>query len=94
MHLEGGGKIKQPRTIYIVEAIGLNCVKIGISTGTAGLRIETLQVGCPVKLELLVCFPGTPKTEASLHRRFEKEKIHGEWFTLTSSLRNFIASKK
>ena len=67
--------------IYFVQAEIGGPVKIGYTIAeSAGKRVAELQCGCPWPLKLVFTMPGTPQTEAKLHRRFAHLRVHGEWF--------------
>lgn len=55
-------------------------VKIGFTRGEVGYRLADLQVGCPETIELAASIPGDMSDEAALHRRFEGQRLRGEWF--------------
>lgn len=84
-----------PHTVYFIEAIGANAIKIGcIERGCEFrimMRITVFQVGCPFELKLL----GTTgrHREERLHFRFAKDHIRGEWFRASLELRDFIQAK-
>lgn len=71
--------------IYVVEAIGIGVVKVGMTRDDAYVRMGSLQVGSPVKLRLAHEFVLDETIDL---RRFEKYAhgllhehwIHGEWF--------------
>lgn len=68
-------------TVYIMQALGTDRVKIGHTKGNPYKRLDDLQTGCPFKLDILVAIPGEGKPfEKKLHRLFKKYRIHGEWF--------------
>jgi hypothetical protein len=61
-------------------------VKIGIASDVTK-RINTLQIGQPIKLKLLACFavpPAQAKTiERRAHRAFAEHRMSGEWFAVS-----------
>ena len=71
---------------YFIEGIGTGLVKIGRTTSLAS-RFHSLQYGSPTPLRLL---GATHIPEARLHKRFASVRQHGEWFTFTDEIRNFI----
>lgn len=67
-------------------------VKIGF---TGQLRNRLVSIKSKIggrKLELLGTLPGGRELERQLHTRFAHLRQHGEWFTLTDEIREFIAS--
>lgn len=55
-------------------------VKIGWTTGDPRARIDALQNGNPIQLELIGAVAGDPFREAQLHRIASDAQVHGEWF--------------
>lgn len=64
-------------------------VKIGTTTNLQD-RFKKLQNGAPQELHLMASTPGGRKAEAEYHLRFRDAHIRGEWFRLTTCLRNEI----
>lgn len=77
--------------IYFIACPAANAVKIGITSGRVYERMNLLQVGCPLPLEMLAAFEGSKADEVALHLRFANLRIRGEWFHLTAELRACIA---
>jgi hypothetical protein len=75
--------------IYFVRAGRTNAVKIGYAANPED-RVRELQCASPHQLHLLGYMPGSKFDEADWHRRFGKERIRGEWFTLSFNLRSAI----
>ena len=74
--------------IYFVlaeDVIGGPRVKIGFS-GDVNQRLKDMQIGSPVKLELILSFRAPSSVEAKLHKAFAKYHIHGEWFELSEPI--------
>lgn len=65
--------------IYLIRAAGSRPVKIGYSAAVDE-RIKNLQKSNPNQLELLWHTPGDLDLERTLHAKFHKYRIHGEWF--------------
>ncbi|MCP4967405.1 MAG: GIY-YIG nuclease family protein [bacterium] len=62
----------------------LYAIKIGISSDP-GIRVKSLQTGCPMRLFLMTFLPvpidqAPAEYEAKLHSTFKKDRIIGEWF--------------
>jgi hypothetical protein len=78
--------------VYFIEAVGLDRVKIGWSTNLRQ-RVTQLRMASAVPLRVLFHQPGDVERERELHARFADLRVHGEWFTLASSIRSYIAVK-
>lgn len=78
--------------VYFVRATTLRLIKIGRARDM-GQRLSGLQVGSPDKLELMgIIRPADPEQlEADLHRRFDRHRTHGEWFSPAPALEAYIA---
>ena len=76
-------------SVYFIEAIGTGQIKIGFSNNPTS-RIKTLQTGSASKLILLGCINSDQSLESHLHGRFAHLRQHGEWFTATNGLRNYV----
>lgn len=58
-------------------------VKIGHCERDPIRRLEKLQIGNPITLELIAIVPnGSRHDERQWHDRFEKLRVRGEWFQL------------
>ena len=68
--------------VYIVSAKGLDLVKIGFSQ-TPHSRLNTLQTGSPVELELFATWRGTEGDERELHSILAEFRTMREWFSLS-----------
>lgn len=85
--------------IYFVQSIKGGPVKIGWANNVER-RLQELQTGSPVPLQLLGTMRGKASAEFELHRQFNEERSHGEWFVLSPRLEAFLiendvfASKK
>ncbi len=73
-----------PRTgcTYIIEAVGEQLYKIGRTGGDARARLQRLRTGSPVPLELVLVLDH-PLWEDVLHHHYRNQRQHGEWFALT-----------
>jgi hypothetical protein len=67
-------------------------VKIGYTKHSMKRRLEDLQIGNPVRLEVIAMIDGDRKAERATHDRFIALHIQGEWFKLTDEIRAFIAA--
>ncbi|MEU0391027.1 GIY-YIG nuclease family protein [Streptomyces chartreusis] len=70
--------------VYVIAGHGTSLVKIGRSRNVQQ-RLSTLQSMSPLPLRLVCTFSGGPELEAALHRYFEAQRTHGEWFDLPSA---------
>ena len=66
--------------VYFLHAPEVDRIKIGFSSRDVGSRVQSLQTGSPVKLELLGTIVGDVQDEGALHQRWAKARIRGEWF--------------
>ncbi len=64
--------------VYFIRAESSQ-IKIGISYDPVG-RLHDLRGASPVPLKLLGTIPGGIEQEIALHKRFAKQRLHGEWF--------------
>jgi T5orf172 domain len=64
-------------------------VKIGTAIDPY-TRMLDLQCGSPYELELYAVMAGGRSEEAKLHRQFNADWRHGEWFDLGPHIREFI----
>jgi len=69
--------------VYAIQAGDNGPIKVGFTSTAKGplKRVETLQVGNPVRLRLLATVPGGLEDERYLHKLFAEHRIGGEWFT-------------
>jgi hypothetical protein len=72
--------------VYIIQEIGSNYYKIGITTDKPIKRLAQLQTGNPHKLKIVAYFLlDDPKSvETFLHSLLSPFHIHLEWFILTA----------
>lgn len=76
--------------VYALQCVpGL--VKIGRARNIAQ-RMRELQTGCPYELKLLAVLSRDPNDEAAFHRRFARDRRHGEWFILSPAVQAEIRS--
>ena len=70
-----------PNFVYIaVCEVGL--AKIGKSTKESMQRLDEVQAGCPVPLDIVALGRNGNHAERLLHARFAQFRRHGEWFDL------------
>ena len=73
--------------IYLVNAVGTDSFKIGMTKQPVLQRINTLQTGCPLQLRYVYhsYVEDMQKTERELHQIFDSFREIGEWFFLKNS---------
>lgn len=77
--------------VYIVRAAGTDRYKIGYARRNLRQRIRNLRIGSPFVLEAVRIFERAPRDfEKDLHKRFARSRVHGEWFTESADLLDFI----
>ena len=80
--------------VYVIGCKELSQVKIGRSKNP-GQRLLTLQTGFPYKLKLWAFCPESKYlTEHDLHILLAKDRIEGEWFTLSPEVQHEINQLK
>jgi hypothetical protein len=77
-------------TVYFIQSGKVGPIKIGRTEGNVGSRLANLQTGSPEPLTLLAVVPGGPAVERSIHERFAKLRLRGEWFRREPDLSLFI----
>jgi hypothetical protein len=90
-------KGKEMQTYFITDGTGY--VKIGKAENTL-TRLRQLQTGNPRQLRVALALPlgceflGNMKPgdwdESSLHQRFQRAHVRGEWFRLAGTIQQFI----
>lgn len=71
--------------IYFIGHSLLGPIKIGYAVSPND-RMEELQIGSPLTLQILAVIEGGRKQEAALHKHFNNVRLHGEWFYSSSNL--------
>lgn len=66
--------------IYFIEAKGAGAVKIGWAAANLQKRVQQLQCGCPIELDVVGTVPGTRRMEHRLHLEMVGYNVRGEWF--------------
>lgn len=72
--------------IYYIGCGETQRVKIGYTKGSLNKRLRALQTGSPTKLSVLAWHKGSLADEQRLHHQFADERLHGEWFDMSSRL--------
>ncbi len=83
--------IKRDGIVYFMQGEKGGPIKIGRSQN-AKQRLDKLQIGSNIRLRLVRWLPFVPGVEASLHKRFAAERLHGEWFRPSGRLKRFMAA--
>ena len=70
--------------VYFISYEDMNYIKIGVSFDIYK-RLIYMQMGCPVLLSLIGYIKvntgsNARKIERSFHEKFNKNRMHGEWF--------------
>ena len=81
---------KQPGYVYFIQSG--DHIKIGYAINVVK-RMDELQIGNPEALRLLGVMAGKPSDERALHRRFNSDRVKGEWFRSSGNLIAFIESE-
>ena len=76
--------------VYFIQRGAFGPIKIGTAADPAA-RLRALQTGSDEPLRLLGSMDGGRPMEASLHRRFGRARLSGEWFSPSTDLLGFIA---
>ena len=75
--------------IYFVYSPKQDAVKIGF-TKNFKKRLSGIQSSCSDKLQTLLLIDGGNKLETELHEKFHTDKLVGEWFRYSDSIKEFI----
>jgi hypothetical protein len=88
----GSGQWKRTgkQQVYFIRSSRSGLIKIGISSHPIN-RLRELRTSEPV--ELLGTLQGGRDKELALHKQFAEHRVHGEWFTPSPCLIEFIRSK-
>jgi len=73
--------------VYFIEGAGR--IKIGVAQDPQS-RLDALQTGSPVPLNILAVCEGGYERESELHQRFVSSRLYGEWFYASAELMAFI----
>lgn len=83
-------KAVTPGWVYFIRAQTSGYIKIGFSESHPQKRLRALQTGSADTLELIAFIAGDMTKERELHRRFEHQRVRGEWFHDEGDLRLFV----
>lgn len=74
---------------FIYFAYSAGRIKIGYSQLVSG-RIKQLATSAPFKPILVLVIPGKRGDEQDLHIRFHEDRLHGEWFRISDTVREYL----
>lgn len=78
------------KQVYFLRPVGQSGpIKIGCSA-TPAKRLRTIEIWSPLLLELVASAPGEHRHEWALHQQFAKQRLHGEWFSISPELSALI----
>lgn len=78
--------------IYLIES-EIGRVKIGVSHSPRA-RLASIEPISPVLCRLIACWPGVKDDETALHKRFEAQRSHREWFRIEGDLAAFVEAHR
>jgi hypothetical protein len=78
-------------SVYFATCRETGTVKIGHSVDPWS-RLPELQLACPLPITIEAILPGGREEELGFHRRFEDQRIRGEWFTICEMIELVIAA--
>jgi hypothetical protein len=83
--------------VYFIQASRLRLIKIGRATDPVE-RVSALRTGSPDALSLLAFIrcddmAAAAILERDLHRQFQSDRSHGEWFEPTGALLRLIQER-
>lgn len=77
--------------IYFILARGAESfVKIGFSSVCPWARMNGIETGCPLPMELVAMVRGDQAAERGFHRAFAELRVRGEWFRWSGILIEFV----
>jgi len=77
--------------VYFIRSEKTHAIKIGFTAGKIENRLSALQTAHPYKLQVLASSRGNREYEKSLHERFARLRLEGEWFEPHPDLLAFIS---
>lgn len=86
--------VNEVGTVYFIKSTISHEIKIGFTSSKVSKRLSTIQTSHPYKLELLAEVPGDRKFEKSLHKKFERYRLNGEWFRPHPDIISYISNLK
>jgi hypothetical protein len=83
-------RLEGSSTVYFIEAVGLNLIKIGFTARPMRRRFGALCAASAAPLNVLGVMDGHVGTERGLHKRFRHLWDHAEWFRADDGLRTIL----
>lgn len=79
------------QNVYAISVAGDRAalVKFGFSSSPSS-RLNTLQTGSPVKLEIIAACRGLRHHEKMIHGRLRRDRVYGEWFQRSANVEEVI----
>ena len=77
--------------LYAIATEDRKYVKIGVAKDVWD-RLQKLQVGCPLALEVVGYWPGEAKEEPVVHQQLRRCHRRGEWFEYAGEAAAFVAT--
>ena len=79
-----------PECVYFIGGV-TGHIKIGFARNPHS-RMYEMQTGSPVKLMIYAYALAPRETEWALHKHFERDRCHGEWFERSNDLLHLIGN--
>lgn len=76
--------------VYFIACTDSGRCKIGFTKGDPLKRLANLQTGSASEMSLIAMHPGPVESERALHEKFAADRLHGEWFRMSDSLRAYL----
>jgi len=77
--------------VYFITGDSNHPIKIGRTNSLPYYRIRQIQNNSPVKITCLGILNGPIDLEVTLHNKFYKSRLWGEWFERSDDLLKYIA---
>jgi hypothetical protein len=90
----GGRQASEARGVVYFVAPERGCIKIGFTRHGVMRRLRQLQIGSPVPLRVLATVEAPIAVEQWLHLAFRPDRSHGEWFTPSERLLDYIEAAR
>lgn len=81
-------------TVYFILDTYKKDIKIGFTSKHIKERLSALQTSSSSELKVLATIPADRAYEKELHRKFNKFKVNGEWFSPSPDLVSYIDTLK
>lgn len=77
--------------VYYIACPDTLRLKIGFTKGDPVARLRALRTGSPTEIRLMAVHAGTIDDEQTIHRYFDEQRLHGEWFEVDEALFEFMS---